>query len=48
MKSKLSILLLGMAGWFASQPATACTGITVIEKTELQSLHVPSNGAEAT
>ena len=32
MKSKLSILLLGMAGWFASQPATACTGITLKSK----------------
>ena len=32
MKSKLSFLLLGMAGWFASQPATACTGITLKSK----------------
>ena len=32
MKSKLSILLLGMAGWFASQPANACTGITLKSK----------------
>ena len=48
MKSKLSILLLGIAGWFASQPANACTGITLKSKDGLQSLHVPSNGAEAT
>ena len=32
MKSKLSILLLGIAGWFASQPANACTGITLKSK----------------
>ena len=32
MKSTLSILLLGMAGLFVSQPANACTGITLKSK----------------
>ena len=32
MKSTLSILLLGLAGLFTSQPTNACTGITLKSK----------------